>query len=331
MKILVTGGAGYIGSHTTRTLEKAGHQITVFDNLSTGYKEAVQPHTRFILGDVRDSAHLEYLFKKENIEAVVHLAAKLEATASLQNPDEYYENNVVGTLGVLKACQANHVKKVIFSSTATVYGSATSGKFSEESPLKPVHPYGRSKTMAEQILLDYEEAFGINSVRFRYFNVSGAALDKSNGLRRPESTHLIKAAAETAAGKRNHLKIYGTQYPTPDGTCVRDYIHVEDLAELHLKALNYLEKNTKGITLNCGYGEGFSVKQVINAMKKVSGVDFPVENSAPRPGDTPQLVAGVSLLAKTFDWRPKYNDLELICRTTLEWEKKLPHLPHLST
>jgi UDP-glucose 4-epimerase len=322
MKILITGGAGYIGSHATQALVQAGYETIVLDNLSTGFREAVPAESQFILGDVRDSQHLSYIFNKEQVQAVVHLAAKLNVPESLQFPLEYYDNNTLGTLAVLKACRASHIDKIVFSSTATIYGGSNLETLSESSPALPLHPYASSKAMGEQFLVDYEKAYGIKSVRFRYFNVAGATLDFSNGPRMKDSTHLIKVAAEAATGKRKKMQLFGDNYHTPDGTCLRDYIHILDLAELHVLALRYLEKKPEtGITLNCGYGVGVSVKQVIATMKKVSQVDFEVEVSDPRPGDTTSLVANVELLKKTFNWSPRYNDLELICKTSLDWEK----------
>ena len=321
MKILVTGGAGYVGSHTIQLLLQHGHQVVALDNLSTGYQIAVPKGAQFLMGDVRDSQHLSYILEKEKIQAVIHLAAKVAVSDSLSNPLDYYDVNTCGTLSVLKACKQNKVNKIVFSSSATVYGSKDGGQFTESCPLKPINPYGHSKAMAEQILIDHELAYGIKSVRFRYFNVAGAALNSLNGQRTLNCTHLIKTAAEVAAGKRQFINVYGSNYRTPDGTSIRDYIHVVDLADLHIRALNYLDSSSQGTTLNCGYGKGTSVKQVIEVMKKVSGVNLSVKFADRRPGDAICLVANTDLLKRTLNWSPQYDDLEVICKTSFEWEK----------
>ena len=324
MKILVTGGAGYIGSHITQSLLNSGYEVLVIDNLSTGFKEAIPNQAQFVIADVRDSQHLSYILNNEKISSVVHLAAKLIVPDSVLNPQDYYDNNFNGTLSVIKACKASNINRIIFSSSAMVYGDSTNQDFSEYLPIRPLNPYGHSKAMCEQILLDSEKAFGINSIRLRFFNVAGADLQSSSGLRTKNSTHLFKAAAETALGKRKAFFLHGHDFQTDDGSTIRDYIHISDLADIHLLALKYLEKNSSGITLNCGYGKGFSVKQVIESMKRVSGVDFPVEIMGRRHGDVTRLVANVDLLKKTLKWSPKYDDLDLICKSSLDWEKTLP-------
>jgi UDP-glucose 4-epimerase len=323
MKILVTGGAGYIGSHITQFLLNAGFQVVVLDNLTTGFKEAVPLEAKFILADVRNTQLLKSLFIRENFDAVIHLAAKLIVPESVNTPAIYYDNNVNGTLSVVMACQSSAVNKLIFSSSAMVYGDSNSKDFSETDPVSPLNPYAQSKAMSEQMLIDCEKAFGIKSVRLRYFNVAGSDPNNQNGLRTKNSTHLFKAAAEAAIGKRNAFVQYGNNFETNDRSPIRDYIHVSDLAEIHLLALRFLELNERGVTFNCGYGKGHSVKEVVDSMKKVSGVNFPVEIVDRRPGDVTRLVANVDLLKKTLNWKPKYDNLELLCKTTLDWEKTL--------
>lgn len=324
MKVLVTGGAGYIGSHTAQALLGAGHQVMVMDNITTGFREAVPVGVELIQGDVRNGALLAEVLKKNSVDAVIHFAAKLIVPESLEKPIEYYENNTMGVLSLVQACVASNVKKVVFSSTAAVYGDvSTNALLTERTPTAPLNPYGSSKLMSEQILRDCEAPHGLRSVCLRYFNVAGAAEDGKNGQRTANATHLIKVASQAACGKRASVGIFGTDYPTPDGTGVRDYIHVEDLADLHVLALNYLVEGGKSEIFNCGYGHGFSVREVIDTVKKVSGVDFKVEEQPRRAGDAATLVADSSKVRKAFNWTPKRDNLELICKTAYEWEKKL--------
>lgn len=325
MKVLVTGGAGYIGSHTVQKLLKQNHEVCVYDNLTRGFKEAVpEKQVRFVMGDIRDASLLQRVIKDFKADAVVHFAAKLVVPESLEQPTEYYENNTFGVINLLKACQSQSVDKVVFSSTAAVYGNATpQGLVTELSPTEPLNPYGASKLFSERILRDAEAPHGIRSVVLRYFNVAGGAVDGSNGQRTANATQLVKVAAEVVLGKRSHLDLFGSDYPTPDGTCVRDYIHVEDLADLHLLGLKHLEEGNPGTLLNCGYGYGYSVTEVVETMKKVSGVDFKVIRKERRAGDAAQTVADISKLKKTFSWQPQHNNLELICKTALDWEKQM--------
>lgn len=324
MNILVTGGAGYIGSHTAQALLNSGHQIIIFDNTTTGFLEAIPLGAKFVRGDVRKRDLLVDVLKKYSIEAVVQFAAKLIVPESIEKPMEYYENNTMGVLALTQACVEANVKMVVFSSTAAVYGDVKiDGLITEESPKAPLNPYGSSKLMSEQILRDCEAPHGLRSVCLRYFNVAGAAEDGKNGQRTANATHLIKVASQAACGKRASVGIFGTDYPTPDGTGVRDYIHVEDLADLHVLALNYLNEGGKSEIFNCGYGHGFSVREVIDTVKKVSGVDFKVEEQPRRAGDAATLVADSSKVRKAFNWTPKRDNLELICKTAYEWEKKL--------
>lgn len=323
MKVLVTGGAGYIGSHTAQALIKAGHQVVVFDNLTTGFKEAIPAGCEFVQGDVRDTKALEETFKRFSIEAVVHFAAKLIVPESVEKPIEYYENNTLGVLSLAQACLRQKVDKVVFSSTAAVYGnSMTEGTITESALTAPLNPYGSSKLMSEQILRDCEAPHKLRSVCLRYFNVAGASVEGSNGQRTKNATHLIKVASEAACGKRPQVGVFGTDYPTPDGTGVRDYIHIEDLADLHVLSLDYLAKGGKSEIFNCGYGHGFSVKEVLATVKKVSGVDFKITHEPRRAGDAGSLVANSTKARQTFNWTPRFDNLELICRTAFEWEKQ---------
>lgn len=324
MRILVTGGAGYIGSHTAQKLIDAGHDVFVYDNLSTGFSAALPKQSQFIMGDVRDAVLLGRVLKDKKIEAVIHFAAKLVVPESILHPLDYYENNTFGVLGLVKACQQQGVSKIVFSSTAALYGNSNPNQLVKENAvIGPLNPYGFSKLMSEQILRDADQAYGIRSVILRYFNVAGAAADGSNGQRTKDATSLIKVAAEAGAGKRQNISVFGSDYPTSDGTCVRDFIHIEDLADLHVKALEYLNDGNATAVFNCGYGRGFSVLEVLSTMKKVSGRNFEVQMEARRQGDPISVVADSSLARKILHWTPKFDDLETICRSTFEWEKSM--------
>ncbi|MBX2989428.1 MAG: UDP-glucose 4-epimerase GalE [Bdellovibrionaceae bacterium] len=323
MKILVTGGAGYIGSVTVQKLREQKHDIVVYDNLSTGVREAVPQDVKFIFGDVRDRDLVARVMKDESIEAVVHFAAKLVVPESVEQPLEYYDVNVGGSLSLLEGARKAGVKAFVFSSTAAVYGNPPFVPVTEDVPVAPLNPYGASKAMVEQLLRDFEKAGGCRFVSLRYFNVAGATEDLSVGQRTKNATHLVKVASEAATGKRGGMSVFGTDYGTPDGTCVRDYIHVEDLADAHLLALHHLSRGGESAILNCGYGRGFSVKDVVATMQEVSGVSFPVTTSGCRAGDAGEIVADSSRLQKLFGWKPRRDDLRLICRTAFDWEKKL--------
>ncbi|MCX7977978.1 MAG: UDP-glucose 4-epimerase GalE [Bdellovibrionaceae bacterium] len=323
MKILVTGGAGYIGSHTSSLLLARGHQVVVYDNLSTGFKEAIPKDSRFIFGDVRDRDLLRRVMRDHQIEAVIHFAAKLIVPESVEKPYEYYETNVLGGMNVAWACAETGVKALVFSSTAAVYGNPDRVPVTEDAPLRPLNPYGKSKAMVEEILRDFDHRYGVRFVSLRYFNVAGAAADLSNGQRTKNATHLIKVAAEVACGKRPFLTIFGTDYPTLDGTGVRDYIHVEDLAVAHLLALEYLVDGGTSLVLNCGYGHGFSVRQVVETMRRESQIHFATEDGPRRPGDAAEIVADSTRLRKILGWVPQHDDLGFICRTAVQWERKL--------
>lgn len=318
--VLVTGGAGYIGSHTTQKLLTAGYKVVVIDNLTTGFQEAVPAGAEFVKGDVRASDFVVEVMKKFKVEAVIHFAAKLVVPESIEKPAEYHDNNVGGMISMLNACQMAGISKFVFSSTAAVYGEPSSEHLISEIAIpKPLNPYGATKLESESLL---KKARAIRSVILRYFNVAGAALDGSNGQRTKGATHLVKVACEAACGKRPSVSIFGTDYPTKDGTGVRDFIYVEDLADLHILALKYLENGGETDTFNCGYGKGTSVRDVLKTVQMVSGSDFTIEERERRPGDSAQVVADPSKIKKAFQWQPRHHDLELICRTSYDWEKK---------
>lgn len=333
-KVLVTGGAGYIGSHVAKKLLNQGFEVVVYDNLTTGFREAVPAGAIFVQGDVRNYRLLSETMQTYKIEAVIHFAAKLLVGESVIDPYSYYDNNVGGSLTLATACRDNGVKKIVFSSTAAVYGDAnasTGGFVNEDAITEPLNPYGQTKLMAEQIFKDGHIAHDLNYMILRYFNVAGAALDGSNGQRTKIPTHLIKIAAQVALCERTNLQIYGTDYPTHDGTCIRDYIHIEDLADLHVLALQHMNNGGGPEIINAGYGKGFSVFEVVNTIKKVSAHDFEVKLGARRPGDAAILVADSSKAKKLLDWRPKRDDITMICRSALEWEMRMMHLiPHVS-
>lgn len=329
MKVLITGGAGYIGSHISDQLISQGYDVIVYDNLSTGFKEAVPTKAKFILGDVRDTEKLSSALKNESIEVVIHLAAKLILLESIKDPLLYYGNNTVGVLSLVQACRQSSVNKIVFSSSASVYGDSVFSQsnqsllFVENSPKNPITPYGWSKLHSEQILKDAENAYGIQSVSLRFFNAAGASIDSSNGQRSAYAGHLIKICAEAACGKRKLVEIFGDNYPTADGTGVRDYIHVQDLADIHTQALKYLLRGGRSESFNCGYGKGYSVKEVIHMMKQVSGVDFSAHVTSRREGDASCLIADSSRMREVLSWTPKFDSLELICKTAYEWEKRI--------
>ena len=333
MKVLVTGGAGYIGSHVIKELLKKGdYQITVVDNLSTGFIETIELLKRFygdfefIEMDLSNWGEVERLMESKRFDSVIHFAAALVVPESVENPLKYYLNNTANTAHLIKAAVESGVEKFIFSSTAAVYGepkTIPSTGIKESAPTEPINPYGHSKLMSEQVLKDAAKAHNsFKYVALRYFNVAGADVGGKIGQSTKNATHLIKVAAQTALGKRDRMYIFGDDYPTPDGTCIRDYIHVDDLSLAHLEALDYLETNRSDV-FNVGYGKGYSVKEVIEMMRKVSGNNFEAVVTKRRAGDPAALIADSSKLRQKSSWRPKYDDLELICRTALEWEKRL--------
>jgi len=325
MKILVTGGAGYIGSFTVAALKKAGLTPIVFDSLETGHEEAI-PETKIYQGNLlQDLSLLKTVFQKEKPTAVIHFAAYIAMGESVIDPQKYFYNNVVGTLNLLKVMLENDVKKIVFSSSAGVYGETKEMPISEEAPKNPTNPYGETKLMVEKILESYTGAYCLDAIALRYFNAAGAALDGSMGQDYALPTHLITRACEAALGKRK-FEIFGNDYPTPDGTAIRDYIHVLDLAEAHVAALRFLEKNKTGFcAFNVGTGKGYSVMEVVKMVKKVSGIDFASPVALRRPGDAAETVAKVDKIKKELDWEPKYSDLETIIKTAWNWHKSHPN------
>ncbi len=318
--VLVTGGAGYIGSHVVRQLCEAGHKVVVLDNLSKGFREAVVGG-ELIVGDFGDRELVEELLKKHGIEAVMHFAAHTVVPESVAEPLKYYHNNTLKAHGLIAACVSTGVKYFIFSSTAAVYGMPASSAASEESPTLPINPYGTSKLMTEWILRDTAAATSLCHVTLRYFNVAGSDPGGRIGQSTPEATLLIKVACEAAVGKRNTVTIFGTDFSTADGTGVRDYIHVEDLAEAHLKALAYLEGGGDSTTLNCGYGHGYSVREVLDAVQRVSGEKLTIREAERRPGDPPILIAQADRVKTVLDWSANYDDLDVIVEHSLNWER----------
>lgn len=322
-RILVTGGAGYIGSHVVYQLVAAGHQVTVVDNLSTGRRESVMG-AELVVMDIADNQALDQLMAKIKPEAILHFAGSIVVPESVRDPISYYDNNTKNSLALVGLAVKNKVGQFIFSSTAAVYGMAPGGECLETTSVGPINPYGRSKLMTEWMLEDVAFAHsGFRYVALRYFNVAGAHVGGKLGQCTPNATHLIKIASETACGKRDSMMIYGDDYETADGTCVRDYIHIDDLASAHVAAIDYLASGGDSTVVNCGYGHGASVKEVIETMKRVSGVDFKVEMTGRREGDAPKLIAKCEKIKSTLKWTPRHDDLEVICRTALEWEKKL--------
>ncbi|MGR9106800.1 MAG: UDP-glucose 4-epimerase GalE [Gammaproteobacteria bacterium] len=320
--ILVTGGAGYIGSHVVKQLGEMGERIVVLDNLSTGFAEAILYGT-FIAGDSGDRELVSRILKDHDIGAVLHFAAHTIVPESVQNPLKYYGNNTCCTRNLLECCAQTEVEHFIFSSTAAVYGIPEGAKASESSATQPINPYGTSKLMSEWMLRDLSAASSLKHVILRYFNVAGSDPEGRIGQSTQNATLLTKVAAEVALGRREKLYIFGNDYPTRDGTGIRDYIHVTDLADAHIRALEYLRNGGESTLLNCGYGHGYSVREVIEAVNEIHGTPIPVEERPRRAGDPPELIAEVRKIHETFDWRPRYDDLHEIVRTALAWEKTL--------
>ena len=322
-KILVTGGCGYIGSHVTRQLTESGFEVVVLDNLSTGFEAALVHGERLVRADINDEAALRALFGANSFSAVMHFAASIVVPESVARPLLYYENNTMGTLKLLKACVDHGIDRFVFSSTAAVYGDSNVGQMTEATPVAPTNPYSQSKLFDEWILADVSKAHKLRYVVLRYFNVAGADPEIRMGQRSPSATHLIKVACEALVGKRSGVTVYGEDYPTPDGTGIRDYIHVEDLASAHLDALSYLDGGGQSATLNCGYGHGYSVLEVLNEIQRVSLRKLVISHGPRRPGDVPRLVADTSRLRKELGWAPKYDSLAKICSSALAWEEKM--------
>ena len=333
-KILITGGAGYIGSHVAKQLLEEGKEIIILDNLSTGNTLTLDTLTKikkfvFVKEDLKNFERIKEVFKKYDISAILHFAASIVVPESVENPYKYYMNNTVNTTNLIGLAKKYKVPKFIFSSTAAVYGepkSLSEYGIDEEYNTQPINPYGSSKLMSENILKDIYNTSGLRYIIFRYFNVAGADINYENGKLSPRigqsfpnATHLIKIASECACRKRDKMYIFGDNYNTYDGTCIRDYIHVDDLAKAHIKAIDYLEKNSSD-TFNIGYGKGVSVKEVIDTMKKVTGNDFEVETASKRPGDPAVLISNNTKIKEKMNWNPEYDDLELICKSAYVWE-----------
>jgi UDP-glucose 4-epimerase len=322
MKILVTGGAGYIGSHMVRTLGEKGHDIVVYDNLSSGHKASVL-YGRLTVADLSDPKTLRTLFQTEKFDVVMHFAAHIEVEESVNDPIKYYRNNFSNALNLIEACTEFNVSKFVFSSTAAVYGIPDEIPVTEYTPLRPINPYGASKSMVERALEDVAQVSDLRYVALRYFNVAGADASSRIGQRYRNPTHLITLALKTALGLRDHLNIFGTDYDTPDGTCIRDYIHVDDLIDAHMLAMDYLASGGDSSVFNCGYGRGYSVREVVETARKVAGVDFPICEAGRRAGDPPSLVADSSKLRRELGWNPSHDNLEYIIKTAWDWEEKL--------
>ncbi|WP_163269114.1 UDP-glucose 4-epimerase GalE [Chelativorans alearense] len=323
MTVLVTGGAGYIGSHMVWELLDHGEEVVVLDRLSTGFDWAVPEAAELVVGDIGDQKLVEQTMKRRGVDAVIHFAGSIIVPESVSDPLGYYLNNTVKSRALIESAVRCGVKHFIFSSTAAVYGSPNKIPVTEENPLEPESPYGTSKLMTELMLRDTASAHDFAYTALRYFNVSGADPKKRTGQSTKGATHLIKVACETATGKRPHMEVFGDDYPTRDGTCVRDYIHVSDLVNAHYLALERLRRGRGSLVANCGYGRGYSVLEVIDAVKRVSGVDFTVTKSGRRPGDAVAIVASPERCFAEFGWKPAHDDLEEIVTHALGWEKTL--------
>ena len=323
MSVLVTGGAGFIGSHMVHRLNDAGESVVVLDNLSTGFDWAIPGQATLVQGDIGDETLVASVIREHEVDAIVHFAGSIVVPESVSDPLGYYLNNTVKSRSLIACAVSGGVKNFIFSSTAAVYGAPEQMPVTETTPQLPVSPYGSSKLMTEIMLRDTAFAHDFRYVALRYFNVAGADPKGRTGQSTKGATHLIKVACEAAQGKRSHLDVFGTDYDTHDGTCVRDYIHVSDLVQAHNDALAYLRRGGDAIVMNCGYSRGFSVLEVIDAVKRVSGVDFDVRLADRRPGDPPQIVAASDLVRSTLKWEPQYEDLDTIVRHALDWEAAL--------
>ncbi len=326
MTILVTGGAGYIGSHMAWELLDAGEQVVVLDNLSTGFRWAVPDKATLVVGDFGDEDLVTEMLTRHDIEAIIHFAAKIVVPESVADPLGYYLNNTAKARTLLECAVDAGVKHFIFSSTAAVYGDPEHNPVTEDDRLKPISPYGRSKLMVEWMLEDVARALPLSYVVLRYFNVAGADPQGRTGQSTPNATHLIKVAVQSALGMRPGMEVFGTDYPTPDGSCLRDYIHVTDLARAHLDALRHLRAGGASVTCNCGYEKGFSVLEVIDVVKKISGVDFPVALSHRRPGDPAAIVASNARIRETLGWVPLHDNLDEIIEQALNWERRLHNM-----
>ena len=326
MSVLVTGGAGYIGSHMVLELADSGEDVVVLDNLSTGFRRNIPAQVPLVVGDIADQELVRGLIARRKVDAIIHFAGSIVVPESMADPLGYYLNNTIKSRALLAAAVSMRVPHFIFSSTAAVYGMPHENPVSEGAPLQPISPYGASKMMTEMMLADTARAHDLRYVALRYFNVAGADPRGRSGQSTPRATHLIKVAAQTALGERRHLEVFGTDYQTRDGTCIRDYIHVTDLARAHMAALGALRDGAPSQVLNCGYGRGYTVFEVIEAMKRASGVEFPVVLSGRRPGDPAELVAGNRRIREGLGWQPALDDLDTIVAQALAWERELGRL-----
>lgn len=323
MRILVIGGAGYIGSHTVRLLMQAGHDVWVYDNLGVGHRQAV-PEGRLLVGDLLDRDRLESVLREHQIEAVMHFAAFALVGESVADPAKYYQNNVCGSLSLLEAMRAADVKKIVFSSTTATYGAPKNIPITEDEPQLPINPYGFTKLVIERALADYAHAYGFAYAALRYFNAAGASPAGDIGEDHDPESHLIPIVLQVALGQRDKVAVFGDDYPTPDGTCIRDYIHIDDLGAAHILALDHLRAG-EGLKLNLGIGRGYSVKEVIDACRRVTGHSIPAEIGPRRPGDPPELIADSTRAQKILGWKPQYTDIEAIVATAWKWHQSHPH------
>src|SRR5258707_35703 len=328
MTVLVTGGAGYIGSHKVHALAEVGQSVVVIDNLSTGFSAFLPERVPLFIGDAADENLVEGVIAAHGVESIVHFAGSVVVPDSMRDPLAYYRNNTMTTRSLLNAAVKCGVNRFIFSSTAAVYGNPDRMPATEDAPTRPLSPYGSSKLMTEIMLHDVAAAHGMNYVVLRYFNVAGADPHTRIGLSTAGATHLLKIAVEAATGQRAKIDVFGTDYPTPDGSCVRDFIHVSDLAQAHRAALSYLRDGGASTTLNCGYGRGYSVLETIEAVRRVSGRNFAVQTAPRRPGDIMTMIADTGRIATTLDWTPQYAHLDTIAAHALAWEDRLFHHRH---
>src|SRR5215813_7802401 len=323
MTVLVTGGAGYIGSHMVRALVDAGESVVVVDNLSTGFSTLLPDGVPLFIGDAGDENLVEGVMAQHQVESIIHFAGSVVVPESMRDPLGYYRNNTMTTQSLLKTAVRNGVSRFIFSSTAAVYGNPDQVPVPEHAPTRPLSPYGSSKLMTEIMLHDVASAHGMSYVVLRYFNVAGADPEARMGLATIGATHLLKIAVEAATGQRAKIDVFGTDYPTPDGSCIRDFVHVADLAQAHRAALSYLRGGGNSVTLNCGYGRGYSVLETIEAVRRISGRNFAIQYAARRPGDIMTMVADTSRMRALLDWAPQFDNLDTIATHALAWEEKL--------
>lgn len=324
MKLLITGGAGYVGSHTVRKLKQAGHEVVVFDNLSSGHRDAIKDF-QLIIGDLANKEDLKNIFDAHKFDAVVHFAGSIEAGESMTDPKRFFNNNLINGLNLLEAMIAHDVKRIVFSSTAAIYGEPQKMPIEETDPKNPTNVYGLTKLMFEQVLDAYDYAYGLKSVALRYFNAAGADPSGKIGADHKHKTHLITLILLTALGKRESIKIFGTDYPTVDGTGVRDYVHVNDLADAHVLALDYLNNNNQSDKFNLGNEKGTSVREVIEMAKKITGINFPVIEEARREGDPAKLFASSQKAKQVLGWKPQFDTIEQILETAWTWHKNSPN------